>query len=71
MALRDIVGPRSLDQILFVSLLWVVIVVGLGYVQNESIIRVEIVVGTGILLVWVVWGVRYRLEQVRKERYKR
>lgn len=65
------VGPNSLDQIVYVVLIWVIFSVVVTRVYNTSIVRLEIVVGTGILLIWAIWAVHYRLEQIQQERYKR
>ncbi len=71
MGIRDLLGPVSLNQILYVFLFWVVLIILSTSIYDSPLLRLEIIIGTGILLVWVVWGVYYRLEQIPKERYKR
>lgn len=71
MAIREIVAPNSFDQILYVVLLWIAITGVITQVYDSPLIRLDIGLGTGSLMIWVVWGVRYRLEQIRKERYNR
>lgn len=71
MASREIVAPNSFDQILYVVLLWVALTVAITRVYDSPPIRLGIGLGTGILMIWVIWGVRYRLEQFPKERYHR
>ncbi|SIS15642.1 hypothetical protein SAMN05421752_11520 [Natronorubrum thiooxidans] len=70
MSLREVLGPDSLDQIVYVTLVWAIIVLASAYVLDDQIVRLETVIGTGILFVWIVWGVNYRLQQVQQERYK-
>lgn len=71
MAVRDILGPRSLDQIFFVFISWTIILAISNFVVEGSLLRLEVVVSSGVLLAWCVWGVYYRLEQVQKERHRR
>lgn len=71
MGIRDLLRPVSLNQILYVFLFWVVLIILSTSIYDTPLLRLEIIIGTGILLVWVVWGVYYRLEQIPKERYKR
>lgn len=68
MAIRDVLGPNTLDQIGYVVLLWTIVVVGVTQYYNTPLLRLEIVLATGLLLIWVVWAVHYRLERARRER---
>lgn len=70
MSLQEVLGPDSLNQIVYVILLWAIIVFASTFIFDEQIVRLETVIGTVILLVWVVWGVYYRLEQVQRKRYR-
>lgn len=69
MPLRDVLGPNSVDQIVYVILFWSLILFGSAYILDEQIIRLESIVGTGILLAWVIWAINYRLQQIQQERY--
>ncbi len=71
MALRDILKPNSLDQVVYVILLWVFIIIGSTSFYDSPLLRLEVLLGSGILFIWVVWAVYYRLEQTQKERYRR
>ena len=71
MAVRDILKPNSLDQVFYVVLLWVFIIIGSTSIYDSPLLRLEIIIGSGILFLWVVWAVYYRLGQARKERYRR
>jgi len=68
---RDRLGPNSLDHIVYVILLWTMTIVVVTRVYDTPLLRLEIIILTGILLIWVVWGVHYRLEQVKQERFGR
>lgn len=70
MPTRDILGPASLDQIFYVVLLWTVGVVGFTQVYDSPLVRLEIVVGTGVVMIWAVWGVQYRLREIQRNRYR-
>ncbi|ELY63391.1 hypothetical protein C492_07115 [Natronococcus jeotgali DSM 18795] len=71
MSFRELLGPDSLDQIVYVILFWSLILFGSAYILDEQIIRLESIVGTGILLAWVIWAINYRLQQVQQERYEK
>ncbi len=71
MTTRGILRPDSFDQILYVVLIWVVLLFVSNIIFDRPVIRLEIVIGTGIVLVWVIWGVYYRLDQIREERFNR
>ena len=71
MAVRDILKPNSLDQVFYVVLLWTFIIIGSTSIYDSPLLRLEIIIGSGILFIWVVWAVYYRLEQAKKERYRR
>jgi hypothetical protein len=66
MGVRDTLGPNSLDQVLYIVLLWIAIMIGSNYFYDSPLLRLEIIIGSGLLLIWVVWAVYYRLEQVQK-----
>lgn len=71
MSLRELAGPNSLNQIVYVILLWIIIILSLSYFYDTPLVRLEIIVATGLVMIWVVWAIRYRLEQVQRDRYKR
>lgn len=71
MAVRDILKPNSLDQVFYVVLLWTFIIIGSTSIYDSPLLRLEIIIGSGILFIWVVWAIYYRLEQAEKERYRR
>ena len=71
MSFRAILVPDSLNTIFYIVVVWCVLIVVVTRIYDTQLIRLEIVVGTGILFIWVVWAVRYRLEQIQQERYRR
>lgn len=71
MSLRELAGPNSLNQIVYVILLWIIIILGLSYFYDTPLVRLEIIVATGLVMIWAVWAIRYRFEQVQRDRYKR
>lgn len=71
MSVKDLITSRSFDQILYVILVWSLFVFLVTRVYDTRLIRLETVVGTGILLIWLVWGIQYRLDQARKARFRR
>lgn len=54
MAIRDVVGPKSLTQIIYVGLLWLAAILGVCQLYETSLLRLELVLGTGIVLSWMV-----------------
>lgn len=67
MTLRETVAPSSMDQVLFVVLLWAGMNIVLSVFIQSPIFRWEVLVGTVILGLWVVWAVQYRLGQYAKK----
>jgi len=54
----------------YVIMVWTIIVFASAYILDGPIVRLESLIGTGILLIWVIWGVNYRLQKIQQERYK-
>jgi len=71
MSLREVLGPDSLDQIIYVILLWAIILLVSSYILDGPIVRLESVIGTEIIFAWIIWGVNYRLQQMQQERYEK
>ena len=71
MSFRATLAPDSLNTVFYAVMIWCVLVVVLTRIYDTPLIRLEVVVGTGILLIWVIWAIRYRLEQIQQGRYNR
>lgn len=70
MPIRERVAPNSFDQILYIVLLWVAATIVITRFYETPLIRLDIVLGTGLIMIWVVWGIHYRLKQLPQERYR-
>lgn len=70
MDLREFLAPGSIDQIVYVILLWAMSIVVVTQYYNTPLVRLEIVIGTGLILLWTVWGIYERLDTLRRERHE-
>lgn len=63
MTLREAVAPSSMNQVVLVVLLWAGINVVLSVFYPSPLFRWEVLIGTAVLGVWILWAVQYRLAQ--------
>ncbi|AHG01713.1 hypothetical protein HALLA_00045 (plasmid) [Halostagnicola larsenii XH-48] len=71
MGFQEVIAPKSMDQILFVVVLWIFSNLAITAVTDSSLLRWELLISTAGILAWVLWGVQYRLEKFQQERYER
>lgn len=64
------ITPVSNNQIVFVVLVLAGTATGSTYLLQSRLVRWEIILGTAVVLIWTVWAIKHRLEQVRQDQYR-
>lgn len=71
MKLREILVPQSGERIVLVVVGIALLSAGLAQFLDQSLVRWEILVVGVAVLGWAVWAINYRIEESRKEWYRK
>ena len=71
MNLREVLTPRSGERIVLVVLAWAILSAGLAQFLDATLVRWEVLLSGVLVFGWAVWAINYRIEEARKDWYRR
>lgn len=70
MTVREVLRPSSAEQVLAVVLGWTLLMTSISSVYDTPLVRLEILVGSVLVLLWAAWATHELLEAAQQKRYR-